>query len=86
VLTWRYTYFRICHTVDGAGVYPSPVSSPWMRRYPQPGLSRAISRASARMAAAVRGRPEVRRGYAHRRRTRSACQRSKVRGEMIKRS
>jgi hypothetical protein len=23
---------RICHTVDGASVYPRPVSSPWMRR------------------------------------------------------
>jgi hypothetical protein len=28
---------RICHTVDGASLYPSPVSSPWMRRYPSPG-------------------------------------------------
>ena len=33
---------RICHTVDGATAYPRPDSSPWMRRYPQPGLSRAI--------------------------------------------
>ena len=23
---------RICHTVDGATLYPRPVSSPWMRR------------------------------------------------------
>ena len=28
---------RIFRTVDGTSVYPRPVSSPWMRRYPQPG-------------------------------------------------
>jgi hypothetical protein len=77
---------RICHTVDGASLYRSPVSSPWMRRYPQPGLSRAISSTSARTAWAVRGRPGLRRGYAHRLLTRSACQRSKVRGETIRRT
>jgi hypothetical protein len=53
---------RICHTVDGASLWPGPASSPWMRRYPQPGLSRAISRTSARTARAVRGRPGARRG------------------------
>ncbi len=35
------------------------------------------------MADGVRGRPGLRRGYAHRRLTRSARQRSGVRGEMI---
>jgi hypothetical protein len=48
---------RIRQTVDGAVLYPSPVSSPWMRRYPQVGFSRAISSTSARMAEAVRGPP-----------------------------
>lgn len=73
-------------TAGGATLWPSPVSSPWMRRYPQPGLSRAISSTSARVADAVRGRPGVRRGYAHRRRTRSVYQRSRVRRETIRRS
>jgi hypothetical protein len=35
----------------------------WMRRYPQDGLSRAISSTNARMACEVRDRPGVRRGY-----------------------
>jgi hypothetical protein len=25
--------WRICHTVDGATLYPKPASSPWMRRW-----------------------------------------------------
>jgi hypothetical protein len=29
---WMPASFRICHTVDGASLYPRPVSSPWMRR------------------------------------------------------
>jgi len=32
---------RICHTVDGATVTPSLVSSPWIRRYPHSGFSLA---------------------------------------------
>jgi hypothetical protein len=32
---------RICQTVDGATVMPSPASSPWMRRYPHDSFSRA---------------------------------------------
>jgi hypothetical protein len=48
--------------VDGASVRPRPVSSPWMRRYPPPGLSRAIFSTSARIACAVLGRPGARRG------------------------
>ena len=52
------TSLRICHTIDGASVYPKPVNSPWMRRYPQPGLSRAISSTSARIACAVFGAQE----------------------------
>jgi hypothetical protein len=71
---------------DGASLYPSPVSSPWMRRYPHPGLSRAISITRTRIACAMRGRPGVRRGYAHRLLTRSACHRSRVRREMIRRT
>jgi hypothetical protein len=57
-----------------------------MRRYPQPGLSRAICSTSARTDGAVRGRPGFRREYAQRRRTRQACQRSRVHGERIRRS
>src|SRR5450756_2238015 len=57
-----------------------------MRRYPQPGLSRAISSTSARTAAALPGRPGERRGWVQCRRARSACQRSRVRGELIRRS
>jgi hypothetical protein len=52
-------------------------------RYPQDGLSRAISSVSARMACAVRDRPGLRRGYAQRRLTRSACQRSRVRNHNL---
>ena len=55
-----------------------------MRRYPQPGLSRAISSTSARTAAAVRGRPGFWRGRVQRLRTRLACRRSTVRGETIR--
>ena len=53
---------------------------------PKDGLSRAISSTSTRMGSAILGRPGVRRGQAQRRRTRSARQRSKVRGEMIRRN
>jgi hypothetical protein len=48
---------------------------------PQAGLSRAISRISARTDGAVLGLPGLRRGHAQCRRTRSACQRRRVRGE-----
>jgi hypothetical protein len=53
---------------------------------PAGGLSRAISSTSTRIALTVRGRPRARRGKVHRRRTRPACQRSRVRGETIRRS
>src|SRR4051812_17560293 len=33
--------FRILQTVLAASLTPSPTSSPWTRRYPQPGFSRA---------------------------------------------
>lgn len=51
-----------------------------MRRYPQLGLSRAISSTKPRLACTVRGLPRARRGSGHRRLTRSACHRSRVRG------
>ena len=58
-------------------------------RYPvKPALGEEYIAAngSAPMACAVRGRPGVRRGYAQRRLTGYACQRSRVRGETIRRS
>src|ERR1035438_2883101 len=48
---------RISHTVDAATFMPSPASSPWILRYPQPGFSRASRRTSARMLRRVAGRP-----------------------------
>ena len=33
--------WRICQTVEGATVMPSPASSPWIRRYPHESFSRA---------------------------------------------
>ncbi len=53
---------RISQMVEGAILCPRPVSSPQIRRYPQGGLSRAISSASRRIAGPVRGRPGARRG------------------------
>jgi hypothetical protein len=32
-------FLRICQTVDGATVMPSPASSPWIRRYPGPAVA-----------------------------------------------
>jgi hypothetical protein len=52
---------RTFQMVEGAALYPRPVSSPQIRRYPQAGLSRAVSSASRRIAGPVRGRPGVRR-------------------------
>ena len=50
-------FFRICQTVDAARRWPSPASSPWMRRYPQVGFSAARRSASRRSSAGVDGRP-----------------------------
>jgi len=44
---------RIVHTVEAATWWPSPTSSPWMRRYPHLGFSRAMRSTSARMGGAT---------------------------------
>ena len=49
--------FKIFHTVDAAIRWPSPTSSPWMRRYPHLGFSRANRSTSARTGCATGGRP-----------------------------
>ena len=51
---------RICHTVDGATVTPSLVSSPWIRPYPTAGLPRQAN-GKAGDAPDCRGRPGLRR-------------------------
>jgi hypothetical protein len=48
---------RIAHTVDAAMVTPSRASSPWMRRYPHVGFSRARRMIVRRVSTAVEGRP-----------------------------
>src|ERR671934_1714062 len=53
---------RIVQTVLAASLMPSPTSSPWIRRYPQPGFSRASRTTSSRTPAGVRGRPRRRDG------------------------
>ena len=67
---------RISHTVEGVSRWPSPAGSPWILRYPQPGLSAAIR---SRIVGRVAGRPP-RRGTDQRRRIRSRCHRSTVSG------
>jgi hypothetical protein len=54
--------FKIFHTVEAAIWWPSPISSPWMRRYPHRGFSRAIRSTGARIGWATGGRPGCRRG------------------------
>jgi tetratricopeptide (TPR) repeat protein len=44
------------YTVEAATLMPSTSSSPWIRRYPHPGFSRA-SRSTSRIERTVRGRP-----------------------------
>src|SRR6266536_3293230 len=72
---------RISQTVLAASETPSPTNSPWIRRYPQPGFSRASRRTSSRTSPGVPGRPGRRCGYVQRRATSSRCQRSSVTGE-----
>ena len=48
---------RIFHTVDAAMVWPSRVSSPWIRRYPQFGFSPASRMTSFRISGSIGGRP-----------------------------
>ena len=52
---------RISHTVDGAIVTPSFVSSPWMRRCPHSGFSFARRTTRRAMPGTVGGRPGLRR-------------------------
>jgi hypothetical protein len=49
--------FRTSQTVEAATLMPSAASSPWMRRWPHPVLSRAGRSTRARMDRTVRGRP-----------------------------
>jgi hypothetical protein len=78
---------RICQTVDGATVMPSPASSPWIRRYPHDSFSRASRSTADRTLRCVAGRPErpTRDRRAQRRRTMSRCQRKIVPGVTINR-
>ena len=78
---------RICQTVEGAIVMPSPASSPWIRRYPHDSFSRASRSTTDRTLRCVAGRPERPRrdSLAHRRRTMARCQRKIVPGVTISR-
>jgi hypothetical protein len=49
--------FKIFHTVEAATGWPSPISSPWMRRQPNLGFSLAIRSTDARTSCAMGGRP-----------------------------
>jgi pimeloyl-ACP methyl ester carboxylesterase len=67
--------FMISHTVDAPRVCPRPASSPWMRRYPQVGFSRASRLMRTRAPRVVEGRPGIRiRVVLQRRATRARCQ------------
>jgi hypothetical protein len=80
-------FLRICQTVDGATVMPSPASSPWMRRYPHDSFSRASRSTTDPTLRCVAGRPDRpwhdRRD--HRRRTMSRRHRKMVPGVTISR-
>jgi hypothetical protein len=58
---------------------PATSSSPWILRYPQVGYSLARRSTMPTVPAGMPGRPE-RRGYVHRRRTRSRCHLNNVSG------
>jgi hypothetical protein len=75
---------RIAQIVLGASAIPSPTSSPWMRRYPQVGFSRAMRSTSSQMPLSVRGRPRATRAYVQRRATSWRCQRKRVTGDTKK--
>src|SRR5450631_2005405 len=51
---------RISHTVDGATVTPSFVSSPWIRRYPHSGFSLASRTTRRALLRTIGGRPGLR--------------------------
>jgi hypothetical protein len=68
---WRR---RAARTAEELTVWPSLLSSPWMRRCPQRGFSRASRRMRASMSAGMVGRPPgFARRYTHLRRTSSRC-------------
>ena len=73
-------FLRICQIVDGAMVWPSPSSSPWMRRLPQVGFSAARRSASRRSSTAADGRLGGRCGWVQCRAMRRWCQRNSVSG------
>ena len=50
-------FLRICQTMAGATVMPSPASSPWIRRYPQDPFSRASRSVTDRTLRCVAGAP-----------------------------
>jgi hypothetical protein len=52
---------RISQTVDGATAIPSFTSSPWIRRWPHSGFSRARRSTSRLILGVVGGRPGLRR-------------------------
>ena len=72
---------RICHTVDAAIWWPSLTSSPCTSLCPHAGFSVAMRITSLRIAAAVDGRPGLRRlVWSHLRATSRRCQASSVAG------
>jgi hypothetical protein len=54
---------RIAQTVLGASRYPRPANSPWMRRHPHIGFSRAGLSTNSRTCALTGGRPGVSLGW-----------------------
>src|SRR6266567_1490051 len=72
---------RIFRTADAATFMPSPASSPWTLRYPQPGFSRASRRVQCPGVAPGRRPALLPAGRAaRRRRTLSRCPRTIVSG------
>ena len=66
--------------MDAARRWPSPASSPWMRRYPQVGFSAARRSTSRRSSAEVDGRPGGRCGWVQCPTMRRQCQRNSLSG------
>ena len=63
--------------------WPSPTSSPWIRRWPHPGFSRARRTTRSRTSSLIQGRPG-RFGYVQCRATRRRCQDISVPGVTIR--
>jgi hypothetical protein len=72
---------RSSHTVLGATRYPSCTSSPWIRRYPQVGLSAAIRKIRRRSPCDVDGRPGGRCGLVQWRLRRADASAAACRGD-----